>query len=87
MPTEPAHIPLSEDELRGITGYAAECARRVLPVFETHVLGNALPREAVDAASIFAGGGRRTAELRQRAWAASSPTHTTSAPRRRPACP
>ncbi|GAA4687360.1 hypothetical protein GCM10023347_48680 [Streptomyces chumphonensis] len=70
MPTEPADIPLSEDELRGITGYAAECARRVLPVFEQHVPGDARPREAIDAATVFAEGGRRTAELRQRAWAA-----------------
>ncbi|MCM1969059.1 putative immunity protein [Streptomyces sp. G1] len=63
-------IELSEDELREITGYAADCARRALQVFEQEHPGDARPREAIEAAETFAGGGRRTAALRQCAWAA-----------------
>ncbi|MCE7078690.1 putative immunity protein [Streptomyces sp. ST2-7A] len=63
-------IELSEDELRGITGYAAECARRVLPLFEEAHPNDPRPREAIEAARAFADGGRRTAALRNSAWAA-----------------
>lgn len=70
MPTEPDTIELSHQELRDIAGYAADCARRVLPLFEQSRPADTRPRDAVDAARTFAGGGRRTGELRQRAWAA-----------------
>lgn len=66
----PAAIELSMDELREITGYAAACARRVLPLFERALPADPRPREAVEAAEAFAGGGRRTAALRRSAWAA-----------------
>ncbi|MCX5173148.1 putative immunity protein [Streptomyces antibioticus] len=75
MPTEPdrtesAKIELSERELRDITGYAAACAHRTLPIFEDAEPADPRPREALDAALAFAAGGRRTADLRARAWAA-----------------
>ncbi|MEU3795804.1 putative immunity protein [Streptomyces fructofermentans] len=70
MPTEPEEIDLSEHELREITGYAAACASRVLSVFELRAAADTRPREAVDAAWAFAGGGRRTGALRTCAWAA-----------------
>lgn len=70
MPPESADIELSEHELRHIAGYAADCARRVLSLFEQSHPADTRPREAIDAADAFAGGGRRTAALRQRAWAA-----------------
>lgn len=70
MPTEPETIELGEDELREIAGYAAECARRVLSVFERSLPADTRPRHAIDAARAFAAGGRRTAALRQSAWAA-----------------
>ncbi|MEU0136848.1 putative immunity protein [Streptomyces sp. NPDC006296] len=70
MPRDADRIELSVDELREIAGYAADCARRVLPVFERQVPADPRPREAVDAARAFAGGGRRTNLLRRRAWAA-----------------
>lgn len=66
----PAAIELSMDELREITGYAAACARRVLPLFERALPADPRPREAVEAAEAFAAGGRRTAALRRSAWAA-----------------
>ncbi|MFJ4835989.1 putative immunity protein [Streptomyces sp. NPDC088747] len=70
MPTESGDIELSEAELRGITGYAADCARRSLSVFERSRPADTRPRDAIESADTFAGGGRRTGALRQSAWAA-----------------
>ncbi|MET7289405.1 putative immunity protein [Streptomyces sp. NPDC005573] len=70
MAAGPDEIELSEDELRAITGFAADCAREVLALFERSHPADQRPREALDAAYAFAGGGRRTAALRRCAWAA-----------------
>lgn len=70
MPSESDQIELTEHELREITGYAADCARRVLSIFEQSLPEDTRPREAIQAADTFAGGGRRTAGLRKHAWAA-----------------
>ncbi|MBW1602206.1 exonuclease SbcC [Streptomyces sp. JJ66] len=70
MPTAPDKIELSDDELRALTGYAATCASRTLPIFEQTPPTDPRPREAIAAARAFAGGGRRTNALRQSAWAA-----------------
>ncbi|MET8921907.1 putative immunity protein [Streptomyces sp. NPDC003509] len=70
MPTDSDRIELSDDELREIAGYAADCARTVLPIYETGLPADTRPRDAVDAARIFAEGGPRTNRLRQSAWAA-----------------
>ncbi|ARX81110.1 exonuclease SbcC [Streptomyces alboflavus] len=70
MPTETEQIELSDDELREITGYAADCARRVLSVFEQELPADTRPREAIEGADAFAAGERRTTALRQSAWAA-----------------
>ncbi|MCA1220712.1 putative immunity protein [Streptomyces sp. 8L] len=80
MPTEPDEIELSGDELREVARYAAACARRVLPLFERGVPGDTRPREALDAAEEFAGGGRRTAGLRRHAWAAYKAAGEAAAP-------
>lgn len=63
-------IALSEAELRDIAGYAAACARRVLAIFEQRAPADTRPRDAIAAADAFAGGGRRTAAIRESAWAA-----------------
>ncbi|CAM5300811.1 hypothetical protein SAVIM338S_00441 [Streptomyces avidinii] len=84
MPTESDTIELSEDELRRIAGYAAECARRVLPLFERDLPADTRPRDALDAAEAFAGGGRRTNALRQSAWAAYKAAQEAQAARRAP---
>ncbi|MFC9329557.1 putative immunity protein [Kitasatospora sp. NPDC057015] len=63
-------IELSESELREIAGYAADCAGRALSIFEQSLPADTRPRDAIEAAYAFAGGGRRTAALRQSAWAA-----------------
>ncbi|MCH5677242.1 putative immunity protein [Streptomyces gilvus] len=70
MPSRSESIELSERELREIAGYAAGCARRVLPLYEQRRPADTRPREAIAAADAFASGGRRTAALRQHAWAA-----------------
>ncbi len=70
MPTKPDEIDLSMDELREIAGYAAECARRALPIFEREVPGDSRPRDAIDSAFAFAPGGKRANALRTSAWAA-----------------
>lgn len=67
---ESDRIELSERELREITGFAADCARRALSIFERDLPADPRPRDAIDAARAFAEGGRRTAALRQSAWAA-----------------
>ena len=70
MPTESDKIELSEHELREIAGYAADCARRALSIFEQNLTADTRPRDAIDAAHAFAGGGQRTGALRQSGWAA-----------------
>ncbi|HZA82863.1 MAG TPA: hypothetical protein VFC13_15565 [Actinomycetes bacterium] len=57
MPTESDKIELSEHELREIAGYAADCARRALPIFEQNLPADTRPRDAIDAVHAFAGGG------------------------------
>ncbi|MBZ5712484.1 putative immunity protein [Nannocystis pusilla] len=80
MPREPDTIALSEHELREIAGYAADCARRVLPIFEQSVPADTRPRDAVEAAYAFAGGGRRTGALRQCGFAAFKAAREAASP-------
>ncbi|MFG2358606.1 putative immunity protein [Streptomyces sp. NPDC048521] len=80
MPTESEQIELSEHERREIAGYAAQCARRVLVIFERSLPADQRPRDAIDAADAFARGGRRTAALRQSAWAAYKAAQEAVAP-------
>jgi immunity protein 5 of polymorphic toxin system len=63
-------MELSMDELRAVAGYAVACATPALDLFETARPGDMRPRAAVDAASAFATGGRRTKAIRDCAWAA-----------------
>ncbi|MCQ8773110.1 putative immunity protein [Streptomyces telluris] len=80
MPTESDKIELSEPELREIAGYAADCARRTLSIFEQSHPADTRPRDAIEAAYAFAGGGRRTAALRQSAWAAFRAAREATSP-------
>ncbi|MFJ8386622.1 putative immunity protein [Streptomyces sp. NPDC094438] len=80
MPTESDKIELNAYELREITGYAADCARRALSIFERNRPADTRPRDAIDAADAFAGGGRRTAALRQSAWAAYRAAQEAASP-------
>ncbi|MFF3743399.1 putative immunity protein [Streptomyces kronopolitis] len=80
MPTASDDIELTEHELRDITGYAAEGARRVLSLFEEAHPADPRPRDALEAADAFAAGGRRTNTLRQRAWAAYRAAQEATSP-------
>jgi hypothetical protein len=61
---------LTNEDLRQIARWAADCAERALPVFEAKSPEDARPREAIAAARTFAASGTRTANLRKVAWAA-----------------
>jgi len=63
-------MELTSDELRALTGWAADCASRALPLYESRVPGDPRPREAISAAQEFASGAPRTKLLRTVAWAA-----------------
>lgn len=63
-------IELDMDELRAIAGYAADCAERVLPIFQRGVPGDPRALDAINGARAFADGGRRTMALRSLAMAA-----------------
>jgi hypothetical protein len=67
---ETGEIPLSKQDLRDVTGYAAECAQGVLEIFESIQPDDSRPRDAIDAAWAFARGGERGKSLRDTGWAA-----------------
>jgi len=70
MANETSKIILSKQDLREVTGYAAECAQVVLEIFEWAHPPDSRPRDAIDAAWAFARGGERGKSLRDAAWAA-----------------
>ncbi|WP_093147233.1 putative immunity protein [Saccharopolyspora antimicrobica] len=57
-------------ELRAVTGYAVACARPATEVFERARPGDRRTRTAIEVAQTFAGGAKRTKEIRDSAWAA-----------------
>src|SRR5918997_2245924 len=67
---ETSKIDLSMQDLREVTGYAAESAKAVLEIFERAHPADSRPRDAIDAARKFARGGERGKALRDTAWAA-----------------
>lgn len=76
MVNEADGIPLSMQDLREVTGYAAESAQEVLEIFERVHPADARPREAIDAAWVFARGGARGKSLRDTGWAAHKAART-----------
>ena len=80
MRTESDKIELSEHELQEIAGYAADCARRALSIFEQHLPADTRPRDAIYAAQAFAAGGKRTGALRQSGWAAYRAAQEAASP-------
>ena len=63
-------IGLSMQDLREVTGCAADSAQEVLEIFERAHSADRRPRDAIDAAGTFARGGKRGKTLRDTAWAA-----------------
>lgn len=80
MVGETREIVLSEQDLREVTRFAAESAQDVLAVFESTAEGDLRPREAVDAAWAFVGGGKRGKLLRDTAWAAQRAAREAATP-------
>jgi hypothetical protein len=70
MNHEPISMTLSDEERRLLALWAADCAERVLPLFEAKAPSDTRPREAIEGIRAFACGGKRTAHLRSLAWAA-----------------
>ncbi|MGA3057688.1 MAG: putative immunity protein [Candidatus Limnocylindrales bacterium] len=70
MDHEPGSMTLSEEDRRLVGLWAADCAERVLPLFEAKAPSDTRPHEAIEGIRAFALGGKRTARLRSFAWAA-----------------
>jgi len=67
---EPGGMTLSEEDRRLVGLWAADCAERVLPLFEAKAPSDTRARKAIEGARVFALGGKRTGQLRSLAWAA-----------------
>ena len=80
MGRESKYFALSLESLRALGSWAADCAERALPVFEKHVASDSRPRAALEGIRVFAGGGRRTAQLRTLALAAHSAAREAANP-------
>lgn len=72
MDRSPRHFALTLDALRAIGGWAADCAERVLPLFEACAPADPRPRAALEGIRAFARGGKRAARLRTLAIAANA---------------
>jgi len=70
MGREPSSITLSLESLWALGSWAADCAERALPVYETRAPSDSRPRAAIEGIREFASGGKRTARLRAVGWAA-----------------
>ena len=72
MARESKYFSLSLESLRSLGSWAADCAERVLSVYENYANSDSRPRAAIEGIRVFAGGGKRTAQLRSLALAAFS---------------
>jgi hypothetical protein len=72
MARESKYFPLSLESLRAVGSWAADCAERALSVYEIHLDSDSRPRAAIEGIRVFAGGGKRTAQLRSLALSAFS---------------
>ncbi len=64
MGNQTNYFELSLDSLRVIGSWAADCAERALPIYETHSNSDSRPRNAIAGIRLFASGGNRTSLLR-----------------------
>ncbi|MCA9975544.1 MAG: hypothetical protein KC413_07330 [Anaerolineales bacterium] len=70
MAHESQYFALSLDSLRSLGSWAADCAERALSIYENYAASDRRPRAAIEGIRIFAGGGKRAAQLRTLALAA-----------------
>src|SRR5512138_2380949 len=64
MTKQKEYFELQIESLRILGGWAADCAERVLPIYEELNHGDTRPRDAIHGIRIFAEGGKRHAKLR-----------------------
>jgi hypothetical protein len=64
MARESRYFSLGLESLRSLGSWAADCAERALSIYETYSDSDSRPRAAIEGIRIFAGGGKRTAQLR-----------------------
>lgn len=74
------YFSLSLQSLRTLGRWAADCAERALSIYEIHISSDFRPRAAIEGIRIFAGGGRRTAQLRTLALSAFSAAREAGVP-------
>ena len=72
MARESKYFSLSLESLRALGSWVADCAEKALSVYETHADSDSRPRAAIEGIRVFAGGGKRTAQLRSLALLAFS---------------
>src|SRR5512138_1341963 len=72
MAHESRYFSLSLESLRALGSWTADCAERALSVYENYAHSDSRPRAAIEGIRVFAGGGKRTAQLRSLALAAFS---------------
>src|SRR5512143_3896934 len=70
MARESRYFSLSLESLRALGSWAADCAERALSIYEGQTGSDSRPRAAIEGIRVFAGGGRRTAQLRSLSLAA-----------------
>ncbi len=80
MAREAKYFTLSLDSLRAIGGWAADCAERALWVYEAQANSDSRPRAALEGIRVFAGGGKRTAQLRTLSLVAFAAAREADAP-------
>jgi hypothetical protein len=80
MASESKYFPLSLDLLRALGSWAADCAERALSVYENDAHSDSRPRAAIEGIRVFAGGGKRTAQLRSLALSAFSAARESADP-------
>jgi hypothetical protein len=74
------YFTLSLESLWAVGGWAADCAERALSVYETRADSDSRPRAAIEGIRVFAGGGKRTAQLRSLALSAYSAAREANHP-------
>ena len=79
MAPESRYFTLTLESLRAVGSWAADCAERALSVYETQVDSDSRPRAALEGIRVFAGGGKRTAQLRFLAFSAFSASRVARA--------
>lgn len=76
----PSAQALSITDRRLVAGWAADCAQRVLPVFEAETSSDDRPRDAIARARAFAGGGLDAAGEIRRRFLAHRAAHSVNSP-------